>query len=993
MKILMYVAGMPFDGNTLREVRDEKTGQILKPSQSLGGSETMGLYVARELAKRGHSVFCFCNPPNGQPENIDGVQYIPIGQPSQQFPFGDNFERYALSIPYDVLLGQRLPALFSKHYNSRLNYWWTHDLALYRHIGLVNAQIWNVDRVLGVSQFHADQIKEVYGLENADVLPNAVDSDLYKPVDPDRKIASKTMIYSSRPERGLEMLVKQDGIMERLQKIDPEIRLLVCGYDHTTEEMAPMYHQLWGRCDQLQNVVLQGPLSKQDLAQAQMNSWLHVYPSDFEETSCITAMEESFAGTPMLACEIGALPETLKDGGVYWQEYELEAFVKTIEYFKDNPGKWKQLHKKALEKSKGFTIENTVNVLEGMIDEDFTKQTEDKQRLYNHLVYYSDVVAAKALAEKEGLGTDGLSEEFPTLEKEVDSTVEFYDSQAEYHVKIENKHNIGNHQMLLSFPRVQPVMQELRKLEPGSRVLDYGCCVGQNTFALAFAFPELEFTGVDISKKQIEIGEKYGEENKIENVDLYNVKSPGWVSPAGFDAVVCMEVLEHVDDYHSFLTDLEKLCKIGGRMVMSTPFGPHDRTVENRNTPIEHLHHFEEQDILDMIGHKGADFSKPDHFNIIYTRDPDNKWGERLGNFIWSWTVTEYEKIGKVDYGRKFRIQKPRQSVSVCMIVGPDADTLPKTLKSVMSFADEIIIGVDYQGEGQCNAEGIAMAFGAKLMRLPDSPSKIGFDYCRNLTIGLAEKDWVVWIDDDETFIWPERLPKFLRDNEFDSYAIHQHHYTVEPPGVMKTDLPCRIFRNGKGIRFFGLVHEHPETEINAGAGKSFLLLGSEVCIAHNGYDTEDIRRGRFMRNWPLMQRDREENPTRTLGKYLWIRDLVHVNRFELEANGMVLTQTMIDRAKEAIEMFRVLLQEDGTARSIRDSLAYISECVNMVSGGKGIHFRFVTDIAKMGVGDDFNQQPILLQGVVETKEDLTLLMSKMVDEKIDPLEKITKYI
>lgn len=987
MKFILYVAGMPFDGNTLKEIRDD-SGALVKSAQSLGGSETMGFYVARELAKRKHSVFCFCNVPDGQPKSIDGVQYIPIGQPSQQFPFGENFEKYAMAIPHDVLLGQRLPALFSKNYNSKLNYWWTHDLALYRSIQLVNAQIWNVDRTLGVSQFHADQVKEVYGFANVDFLPNAVDRLLYGQVDKKRKLASKTLVYSSRPERGLDLLVKEGGIMEQLAEVDQEIRLVVCGYDHTTEQTAPLYHYLWTRCNALPNVMNAGPLSKQDLAELQMNSWLHVYPTaDFEETSCITAMEESFAGTPMVACEIGALPETLKDGGVYWSKPD--EFVKSITYLNRNPGKWEQLHKKALAKSGSFTIENTVNVLEAMIDEDFKKKTADKDRLLRHFVYYSDAVAAKALAEKYGLGDENLFEEFSTLSKNTTQTVEFYNSQSEYHVKIENKHNLGNFNDILSYRRIMPVVTELKKLAAGSIVLDYGCCVGQNTFAFAHAFPELRFVGVDISNDQIGIGQKFGEEHNIKNVTLKVATSPGDViTDGGFDAIICQEVLEHIDDYHGFITDLEKCCRVGGKVIMSTPSGPHDRTIEGRTVPIEHLHHFEESDLLDIIGHMGES-----NFNIIYAKDPNNKWGERLGNLIWSWTVGEYGKLGKVDYNRKFKVQKPRQTVSVCMIVGPDGDTLAKTLKSVFTFADEFVIGVDTKQKDLSNAENIARAYGATMFRLPDSPTKIGFDYCRNLTLGLATKDWIVWIDDDETFQWPEKLPKFLRDNEFDSYAIHQHHYTIEPPGVMKTDLPCRIFRNGKGIKFFGLVHEHPETEMNAGAGKSFLLLANEVCIAHNGYDTEAIRRNRFIRNWPLMLRDRQENPERTLGKYLWIRDLVHVNRFELEQNGMQVTPEMLNRCREAIDMFKTLLDTKGTARNVRDSLQYVSECVNMVTNGKGCEFRFCFDSKKMGVGDDMNNAPGLIQGVLESKEDIEKLIQKMIDEKVDQLEKVAKYI
>ena len=86
--------------------------------------------------------------------------------------------------------------------------------------------------------------------------------------------------------------------------------------------------------------------------------------------------------------------------------------------------------------------------------------------------------------------------------------------------------------------------------------------------------------------------------------------------------------------------------------------------------------------------------------------------------------------------------------------------------------------------------------------------------------------------------------------------------------------MPIRLFRNHRDVRFFGFVHEHPETKINEGVGQSTIL--SDVNIAHDGYFTEEGRRGRFMRNINLMFKDRELYPERNLGKFLMIRDWVH---------------------------------------------------------------------------------------------------------------------
>ena len=152
----------------------------------------------------------------------------------------------------------------------------------------------------------------------------------------------------------------------------------------------------------------------------------------------------------------------------------------------------------------------------------------------------------------------------------------------------------------------------------------------------------------------------------------------------------------------------------------------------------------------------------------------------------------------------------------------------------------------------------------------------------------------------------------------------------------MKTDLPLRIFRNYIGIKYFGLVHEHPETELNKGVGYAMVL--GDVSIAHNGYMNNQIRKQRFNRNFELMKRDREKNPTRVLGKSLWVRDLAQSIKFEVEA-GVHENQSMHDRANEAIKLWRELLND--SSRMAADTLIYYSSCVMLVHPKKCVNYGF----------------------------------------------------
>lgn len=982
MKFILYVPGMPFDGDTLEK------------GESLGGSETMGLMLAQEIARHGHSTYVFCNVPDGQMKFINGVNFIPIGERTEKYPFGVGFQKIVENTPHDVLITQRFPGIFQRTFYSKLNYWWTHDLALGRNAGPINDMMWNVNRVLAVSEWHEKQIKSVYQVADgfSGVLPNGIDLKLFEGTpDPERKKRSKTMLYTSRPERGLINLIKEGGIMEQLYEFDPEIRLIVAGYNNTMADMEEFYNYCYTRCSVLPNVDNLGHLSKKDLANTMKSAWIHVYPTIFEETSCITAMEEQAAGTPFLATREGALPETLKDGGVHWASKN--GFTDAIKYIAKNEKKWDELHQKALIKAPEYSIENSYKKLIQMVEEDFSHVTKNKRNLFDHLVYNSDIYGAKILAKQENL--DSRIIDLCLLdekEKGTKESHEYYEKHCKEQLDRGETHNLGNIEFFKNAPRMQPIIKRLRLLKEGSTVYDYGCCVGQTTVAMKKLFPHLKFFGSDISDIQIDYGQKYIEKNGIEDVTLYKgIQDPSEIE-GEYDMVLCMEVLEHIWDYETFLNSLEKHVKPGGFLVISTPVGPVEMDSDHPaklGFKYEHLHQFEENDILEIMRDK-------DNFYLEYTQYKGLRKDEKMGNLCWGWQRnTDKDGVGKINYERKFFEQNPRQFVSCCMIVRGNGGALPRTLESLKGHIHELVVGVDGSQEdvefiktivNKCFNQNYPVdVFQA------DSPRQIGFDTARNRTIERATKDWILWIDDDEFWTWPEQMTKYLKHSQYDGFAIPQHHYSIDPPGVMKTDFPSRLFRNNGKIKFFGFVHEHPETEVNKGPGLTKILHPKETAIVHNGYDTEDTRRRRFQRNWPLMVEDRKRYSHRYLSQFLWIRDLAHLNRFEYEKNGGQLTGDMYTRAYDAVKEWRKLL-DTGIARLVVESLQYVSECANLITNGKGFEFRFIADFNKGGMGDDMKQQPQLIQGYLETQKDVKDLMDFVVSNKLGAFNQTNKY-
>lgn len=288
-----------------------------------------------------------------------------------------------------------------------------------------------------------------------------------------------------------------------------------------------------------------------------------------------------------------------------------------------------------------------------------------------------------------------------------------------------------------------------------------------------------------------------------------------------------------------------------------------------------------------------------------------------------------------------------RQTLAACFIAFNSEALFIRALQSVRELSDEIIV-VD-QGSTDRTLE-LARAFGAKVLEdrpphwcLPcgkTMPSEhfaetdhepYGFEGPRNTSIQAAGADWILWLDTDEELLRPHNLAKYLRRNCYNGYGVRQHHFSAVPPNAFKPDLPVRVFRNGQGIRFFGKIHEHPETAINHSVTPCLLL--SDLDIAHDGYLVEEVRRKKFARNIGLMIADRRAHPERTLGKFLWLRDLIHLSRYKLEASGGRLTPEVVAHCEEAVALFEKEFIGDLTLYA-RDGLDYYSEALRVLNRG-----------------------------------------------------------
>jgi 2-polyprenyl-6-hydroxyphenyl methylase/3-demethylubiquinone-9 3-methyltransferase len=103
----------------------------------------------------------------------------------------------------------------------------------------------------------------------------------------------------------------------------------------------------------------------------------------------------------------------------------------------------------------------------------------------------------------------------------------------------------------------------------GKTVLDVGC--GGGILAESMAARGAKVTGIDLGGANIEVARLHLLESGLE-VDYREVAAEQLAeeSPASFDVVTCMEMLEHVPDPASVITACARLVKPGGLVFLST---------------------------------------------------------------------------------------------------------------------------------------------------------------------------------------------------------------------------------------------------------------------------------------------------------------------------------------------------------------------------------------------------------------------------------------
>jgi len=284
----------------------------------LGGTEQCVLYLAKYLAFAQHEVWVVGNVIPGEHHN---VKYRTTQQFKQEVDFVDTI----IAASYIHYLKEfedfnYTNSIFWAH-NTDYHTWWDgeeipnhRELLLHPKLQyIVCLTYWHKDKWL-------EQFPETYN--KILVIGNGVEPHSFVETTPPPKIDQgrvfsvpnsqlpkknkNQFIYSSHAERGLSKVLEDwPSIKEQL----PDATLKICTPEYGLQYFKENFKSL---ILNLEDVEFLGTLSQQELYQLMAKSQYWYYPSSYEETFCITALEMLGHKVIPITWEWGGLKETLK---------------------------------------------------------------------------------------------------------------------------------------------------------------------------------------------------------------------------------------------------------------------------------------------------------------------------------------------------------------------------------------------------------------------------------------------------------------------------------------------------------------------------------------------------------------------------------------------------------------------------------------------------------------------------------------------------------
>ncbi len=180
--------------------------------------------------------------------------------------------------------------------------------------------------------------------------------------------------------------------------------------------------------------------------------------------------------------------------------------------------------------------------------------------------------------------------------------------------------------------------RDLTKAKPfeGLRILDIGC--GGGLLSEPMARLGADVVGADAAERNIPVARVHAEQSGLK-IDYRHTTAEALAADGEqFDAVLNMEVVEHVADPLAYLTACRLLLRPGGLMVCST-LNRNPKSYVMAIIGAEHVMRW-----LPKGTHDWSKFITPDELYDLLRRaglDPVDRKGFKFNPLVWSWSISD----------------------------------------------------------------------------------------------------------------------------------------------------------------------------------------------------------------------------------------------------------------------------------------------------------------------------------------------------------------